>query len=123
MTTLNRLRRIAHCLLPLLGMAALLSAGHAIAKPLMQDRSHSIQASVSCHDAAVNHEAGANHDKGQPRSLPECCQQDCQCPLASGLLVTPFQTVDTVVVLIAAEFPSVRQLATQWRQDLQRPPI
>jgi len=128
MTLMHRLRRTAHRLLPILGIVALLSAGHTFAEPAVKAAEVSSPVAGHCHDAghdAAPPEAHRHHSDSTSGNSASCCQYDCQCPFAVGAaLAVPF-CIDASFATIDAtfDFPAVPQLATQWRQDLQRPPI
>jgi hypothetical protein len=126
MTFLHQLRRTAHRTLLALGVVMLVSSGMAVGSDAMSAHAHAAPTTQEGHCPSSNE--GGTEGKGHnvPASLPECCQQDCQCPLAGGgvSLWIPVQAASqSVPYLAAADFPPVPLLASQHPQDLLRPPI
>jgi hypothetical protein len=123
MTFLHQLRRTAHRTLLALGVVMLVSAGTAVGSDAIAEHSHAAPAAQEGHCPSGN---DPSDNDNMPASPPECCQQDCQCPMAgSGLsLWIPVQADSQYIPFVAvADFPPVPLLASQHRQDLLRPPI
>jgi hypothetical protein len=118
MTFLHQLRRTAHRTLLALGVVMLVSLGMTVASDASSAHAHAAPVAQEGHCPSGNDNA--------PASLPECCQQDCQCPMAGGglSLWIPVQAGSQYIPFVAAaDFPPVPLLASQHRQDLLRPPI
>ena len=125
MTFLHQLRRTAHRTLLALGVVMLVSSGMTVAADAMSAHAHAMPAQEGhCPSSSEGVMEGKGHNV--PASLPECCQQDCHCPLAGGglSLWIPVQAASqSVPYSAAADFPPVPLLASQHPQDLLRPPI
>lgn len=102
----------------------LVSAGMGVGSDAMSAHAHAAPVVQEGHCPSGNEGADASHT--MPTSLPECCQQDCQCPLAGGglsLWIATHAAGQSVPYLAVADFPPVPLLASQHPQDLLRPPI